>query len=109
MKKAAVVFIISIFVPSLALAWIAARSLRDQQLVIERQETLLCQAASDRIVQNVLDEMAQQQAVFARTVENLLSNQPPALLGYAFNQRLHESWPLAELGFAVQLNGEVLS
>jgi signal transduction histidine kinase len=109
MKKAALVFVLAVFVPSLALAWIAARSLRNQQLVVERQETLLCQTAADSIVQNILSQITKQQAGFAAAVETLLLTQEPARLGYPFDERIRSTWPLAELGFAVALNGEVLS
>jgi signal transduction histidine kinase len=109
MKKTALVFILAVFVPTLALAWIAARSLRNQQLIVERQETLLCQAAADSIVQNILAQISKQQAAFAAAVETLLLTQEPARLGYPFDERIRSSWPLAQLGFAVALNGEVLS
>ena len=38
MKKIALVFVLAVFAPSLVLAWLAVRSLRDQQLVLERQQ-----------------------------------------------------------------------
>ena len=41
MKKVALVFVMAVFVPSLVLAWLAVRSLRDQQFVLERQRSLL--------------------------------------------------------------------
>jgi signal transduction histidine kinase len=109
MKRAAVLFVIAVFVPSLVLGWLAARSLRDQQLVLERQEMLLCQTASDAIAQNIVGGISQEQADFARAVEELLGGQEPVSLGYPFDERIRSSWPLARLGFAVALNGEVLS
>ena len=36
MKKVALVFVLAVFVPSLALAWLAVRSMRDQQFILER-------------------------------------------------------------------------
>ena len=36
MKKIAVVFVLAVFVPSLVLAWLAVRTLRDQQFQIGR-------------------------------------------------------------------------
>jgi signal transduction histidine kinase len=109
MKKAAILFIIAVFVPSLALGWLAARSLRNQQLVLERQQLLLCQTASDSIVQSIAAGIAQEQASFGRSVEELLSTQEPSQLGYPFDEKIRARWPLARLGFAVALNGEVLS
>ena len=39
MRKVALVFVVAVIVPSLVLAWLAVRSLRDQQFVIERQQS----------------------------------------------------------------------
>jgi hypothetical protein len=41
MRKVALVFVIAVIAPSLVLAWLALRSLRDQEVVLERQQTLL--------------------------------------------------------------------
>jgi len=43
MKRVAIVFVLAVLAPSLALAWLAMRSLRDQQFLIERQQLLLYQ------------------------------------------------------------------
>ena len=42
MKKVALVFILAVLLPSLVLAWLAVRSLHDQQFLLERQQSLLC-------------------------------------------------------------------
>lgn len=47
MKKVALLYIPAVFVPSLILAWLAVRSLRDQQFLLERQHSLLRQAVAD--------------------------------------------------------------
>ena len=41
MKKVALVFVVAVLLPSLVLAWLAVRSLRDQQFLLERQQSLL--------------------------------------------------------------------
>jgi len=109
MRKAAILFILAILAPSLALGWLAARSLRNQQLVVERQEALLCQTAADNIAQSIVTQIRDEQASFAATVETLLAATEPRQLGYPFDVRLREKWPLAQIGFAVALNGEVMS
>ena len=40
MKKVAIVFVVAVLVLSLVLAWLAVRSLRDQQFLLERQQSL---------------------------------------------------------------------
>ena len=49
MKKVAIVFVVAVFVPSMVLAWLAVRSLRDQQFLLERQASLLYQDLSGRL------------------------------------------------------------
>ena len=49
MKKVALVFVLAVFVPSLILAWLAVRSLRDQEFVLERQQSLLYQGVADSL------------------------------------------------------------
>ena len=59
MKKVALVFVLAVFVPSLVLAWLAVRSLRDQQFLLERQQSLLYQGVADAAangLQNALTE-----------------------------------------------------
>jgi len=53
MRKVALAFVLAVIVPSLVLAWLAVRSLRDQQFLIERQQSLLDQRATDSVAQNI--------------------------------------------------------
>ena len=53
MKKIALVFVSAVLVPSLVLAWLAMRSLRDQEFVLERQQSLLFQGATDSLARQV--------------------------------------------------------
>src|SRR5213082_3484375 len=91
MKKVAFVFVLAVFVPSLVLAWLAVRSLRDQQFVLERQQSLLYQRE------------------FARQVEALLANDKPIDVANSFDDRIREHWLLADVGFVVSLEGQVYS
>lgn len=47
MRKIAPVFVTAVILPSLVLAWLAARSVRDQQFLIERQQSIICQGLAD--------------------------------------------------------------
>jgi len=58
MKKVALVFLLAVFVPSLVLAWLAVRSLRDQQFVLEREQSLLFQAVADSVATGVQGALA---------------------------------------------------
>ncbi|MGA2865968.1 MAG: HAMP domain-containing sensor histidine kinase [Verrucomicrobiota bacterium] len=109
MKKVALVYIVAVFVPSLVLAWLAVRSLRDQQLVLERQQSLLCQAVADAKAREVQEALAEHERTFKMSVNSLLGKRNPLDAARAFDERLRKVWPLAEVGFAVDLKGEILS
>ena len=101
MKKIALVFLLAVFVPSLVLAWLAVLSARDQQLVLERQESLLCQGVADALAKDADNFLAQQQQEFSREVEKLRTASKPAELNTAFDERLRTNWPEAQVGFVV--------
>ena len=77
MKKVALVFVVAVFVPSLVLAWLAVRSLRDQQTVLERQQAALFQNVTDSVAREINDYLAAQQLQFDQLVESLVTNQVP--------------------------------
>ena len=68
MKKVALVFVLAVFVPSLVLAWLAVRSLRDQQFILERQQSLLYQGVADAKAKEVQDALAEYQHSFVGQV-----------------------------------------
>jgi len=105
MRKVALIFVLAVIAPSLVLAWLAVRSLRDQELVLERQRALLYQGVADSLVQQVEQQIAEQQRDFAQRVETFFGKQEPAEVAPRFDDYLHENWPLADVGFVVGLNG----
>lgn len=108
MRKVALVFILAVLAPSLVLAWLAVRSLRDQQFLLERQQSLLYQGVTDSLAKEVNDYMAGQQRDFNSRVETFASGANPRALASQFNQQLHGSWPLADVGFCVTLSGNLI-
>src|SRR5437879_37496 len=105
MKKVALVFVLAVFVPSLVLAWLAVRSLGDQQFVLERQQSLLYQGVADSVARETSALLAEHQREFARQIEALLADNKPMEAARSFDERLRKDWPLAEVGFAVSLDG----
>jgi len=100
----------AIFLPSLGLAWLAVHSVRDQQVVLEHQQAIICQNITDALAKNIQGEMDQVRGDFVQTTQHLLSeNSPPQMLARDFNRKLRETWPMAEIGFAVDLDGEIYS
>src|SRR6266536_3629962 len=109
MKKIALVFVLAVFVPSLVLAWLAVRSLRDQQFVLERQRSLLYQGVADSVAKEAANLLAEHQREFARQVEAILGDSKATEVADSFDKRLRKEWRLADVGFAVSLDGQVFS
>ena len=108
MKKVALVFVLAVFVPSLVLAWLAVRSLRDQQFLLERQQSLLYQGVADALVKEIQDLVADYQRDFVDRTGALLRDHPPQDLAKSFDELLRKDWPPAQVGFAVTLSGTIL-
>jgi signal transduction histidine kinase len=109
MKKVALVFVLAVLLPSLVLAWLAVRSLRDQQFLLERQQSLLCQHVTDTLAQNISDYLAQQQQAFGAQVEDLAAGKDARAMAAQFDSELRQRWPLADVGFCVTVSGQILS
>ena len=105
MRKVAVIFVLAVLAPSLALAWLAVRSLRDQHYLLERQQSLLYQRVTDTLAQNISDRLSQQQREFSAQVESLASTNGARLTALQFDDRIRQNWPLADVGFSVALSG----
>ncbi|HEY2083599.1 MAG TPA: HAMP domain-containing sensor histidine kinase [Verrucomicrobiae bacterium] len=103
MRKVALVFVLAVLAPSLVLAWLALRTLRDQQFLLERQESLLYQKVTDTLAQNVSGQLAQRQQEFSAQVENLVATNGARASALEFNNQIRAQWPLADVGFSVAL------
>lgn len=109
MKKVALLFLTAVLAPSLVLAWLAVRSLKDQQVVVERQRLLLYEGISGAIVKDITEQFASVSRDFSRNVESILTETEPHRAAVDFDDRLLRAWPLAEVGFAVGLDGTIYS
>src|SRR5688572_33016020 len=85
-RKVAAIFIAAVFVPSLVLAWLALRSLQNQQLILERQQFLLYQNTADALARDVAGFMQSRVADFAAAVEQWLGTEPPAAAAPRFDE-----------------------
>src|SRR4051812_7094365 len=109
MKKVVNVFVLAVFLPSLILAYLAIRSLRDQQFVSERQQSLLYQGIADAMAKEAETLLAEKQHEFTAQVDALVRKHESPHLAKIFDQEIRTNWPLAEIGFIVTLKGELLS
>jgi signal transduction histidine kinase len=108
MRKVALVFVVAVILPSLVLAWLAVRSLRDQQFLLERQQSLLYQGVADGLSKNVQDALAEDQRLFTAKLFELLQDRNPRDLAKNFDEILRKEWPLAQVGFVVTLSGQIV-
>src|SRR5215472_294062 len=110
MRRSAWIFLAAILLPSLVLAALAVRSARDQQVVLEHQQAVISQDITDALAKKIQDQLENSRADFIQVTQHLLAQSPsPEELASAFNQKLRRTWPLAEVGFAVDLNGAIRS
>src|SRR5262249_31918090 len=110
MKKVALVFVLAVFVPSLTLAWLAVRSLRDQQFLLERQQSLLYQGVADAVAASVQEALASDQRAFTLKVAALCGKAGIAPdVAAKFDDTLRKDFPLAQVGFVVNTKGDILS
>src|SRR3989442_731275 len=107
MKRVGIIFVLAVFGPSLVLAGLALRSLRDQQYVLERQQSLLYQRVAESLVSAVTAFLTDRQRDFALQVEAILGGHDPYEVADYFDTHLLKIWPLAEVGFAVSLDGRM--
>ena len=108
-KKVAFVFVLAVLAPSLILAWLAVRSLRDQQLVLERQQSLLCQSVADAAAKTCGDRLLDRKRDFGLELEKIFGAQPPMAVASDFDDSIRRNWSVAEVGFAVSLDGTIYS
>src|SRR5579871_4608346 len=108
MRKVALVFVLAVLTPSLVLAWLAVRSLRDRQFLLERQQSILYQNVTDSLASTINDYIAEQQREFNAQVEALTSSKDPQVIALQFDQALRTNWPLVEVGFCVTMSGSLL-
>src|ERR1035437_924762 len=109
MKKVALVFGVAVLLPSLVLAWLVVRPLRDQQFLLERQQSLLCQHVTDTLAQNISDYLAQRQQEFSAQVESLLAGRDARTAAVRVDSEFRQRWLLADVGFFVTGSGPILS
>src|SRR4029077_13052827 len=108
MRKVALVFVLAVLAPSLLLAWLAVRSLRDQQFVLERQQSILYQGVTDSIAKQISDYIAGRQREFASQVDTFMGNNAPRTVALQFDQSIRAQEPLVEVGFCVTLSGNLI-
>jgi signal transduction histidine kinase len=110
MRRSAWIFLAAILLPSLVLAWLAVRSARDQQVILEHQQAIISQDVTDALAKKVRDQLDDTRTAFVQETQQLMEkSHSPLALARDFNRELRKNWHLAEVGFAVGLDGTIYS
>ncbi|CAN5389514.1 ATP-binding protein [soil metagenome] len=110
MPRSVWIFLTAILLPAIVLAWLAVRSVRDQQIILEHQQALLDQAITDNLALRLAEEVNQMKEEFIAATQKLLTQVPaPRDLVSSFDSRLRAAWPPAEVGFALDSAGRIFS
>lgn len=111
MRRSAWIFLAVILLPSLVLAWMAVRSARDQQVILEHQQAIICQDITDALAKQIQDQVDGARVSFMQATDQILrqKNSSPQTSVTSFNQRLRSAWSLAEVGFVVDWRGVIYS
>jgi len=57
MRRATWIFVAAILLPALVLAWLAVRSARDQQVILEHQQVIISQNITDALAKKVQNRL----------------------------------------------------
>ena len=109
MRRPLLVFFCAVLLPGLILGGLALRSILQQEALLETERGRLLKGDSDRMAASVARRIDELQRDFSLRVESLLGKEKPHDLAPRFDPLIREVWPLATLGFAVSLKGEVRS
>ncbi len=109
MKKSLVIFLLAIFLPSVVLGWLALRSAREQQIILERRTAELYQSETENAAAGVRALVDEQRRAFAEAVRKLIASRAPAQLAKDFTPALAAAWPRKAVGFAIGADGRILS
>lgn len=109
MKKPAAVFAIAVLGPALVLAWLATRSLRDQELIVHSQRTLLHQGATEALARDMNLFFDEVRVFYGSLLEQLIDETGPEALAADFDAIIRSRWSQASVGAALTEEGGWLS
>jgi signal transduction histidine kinase len=108
-RKAGILFVLAVLVPSMVLAWVALRSLRDQELILGKQRDLLYEELAESLAKDVIDIIGEQQTLFGQKVELVRGNITENEIEQRFDRYIERLMPIAKTGFVVSMDGRMLS
>lgn len=109
MRRQVLIFHGAVIIPSAVLGLLALGALQGQEALLERQRSRLYETAAEQTSRSVATRIDELQREFSLRVESLIGKEAPGGLAAHFDERLRQSWPWANVGFAVTLPGKLLS
>lgn len=108
MKRIALVFFLAILLPSILLAVLAFRSVRDQSLVLNSQRALFYQSACDAVAAEITLFMDEVRVFHGQLVDELVRRQNSGLVE-TYAVAITDSWSQAALGAVVDDRGNIIT
>ena len=108
MKRIALVFIITIMIPSVLLAVLAVRTLRVQEIAASSQRVVLHQSTCDGMVANISLFMDDLRIFFGKEVDRLVGQRGADLVN-TFDEVITREWAQASVGSVVDDAGLICS
>ena len=106
MRRAALIFLAAVLLPCLVLAWLAIRSEEDQQVILQHQQAIIDQGVTDSLALNVRTKMDGRAGRFRpHHPADADAGRSPRGFGGRIRPEIRRAWPLAQVGFAVDLQG----
>jgi len=109
MKKLAIVFVVAVLVPSVVLAWLAMRSLRDQEIVVQSQLALLHQGRTDSLAADLRVAMDDIRSYFGTLIDELVEENDTEFLCTQIDPIVRSRWGQALTAAVVTESGEWLA
>ena len=108
MRRMAGVFIIAVLVPTLVLAWLAMRSLRDQEIVANSQRAILHQSSTEALAADVNTFMDDVRLFYDQMVNDLVDEIDPEKLTTEFDRIAPQTWSQCLTAAVVTDKGRIL-
>ena len=109
MRRHAIIFLVAIFLPSLALGWLALRAAGKQRILIERQAADLHQAETDVLASGLRDAVDAKQREFAESVRALVAGHGAPALAENYGPLLASVWKDGGMPFAIAQRGSLVA
>ncbi|MDF2375651.1 MAG: HAMP domain-containing sensor histidine kinase [Verrucomicrobiales bacterium] len=108
MKRIALVFFLAILLPSILLAVMAIRSVRDQSLILNSQRAMFYQSTCDSVAAEINLFMDEVRVFHGQLIDELARRQKSGLVE-TFDEAITDAWSQAAVGAVVSSEGIIIS